>query len=450
MSDYDVDLFIVGAGSGGVRAARVAAGLGARVAVAEDKQLGGTCVNLGCIPKKLLVYAAHFAEDFEDAGKYGWTVGAPAFDWARLLESKDREIARLNEVYGRLLDEAGVERIVGRAALVDPHTVDVGGRRIRARYILVATGGRPMRPALEGEELGITSDEAFHLKELPRRVAVVGGGYIATEFAGILHGLGSQVTQLYRGSLFLRGFDADVRAALATAMRHKGIDLRFDVGIERLTRSGSELSLELGDGSSVACDVVLFAVGRTPNAPSGLAAAGVALSQRGAVIVDELSRSSVESIYAVGDVTDRVALTPVALAEGTAVARTLFAGEPTRPDHHLIPSCVFSQPALGTVGLTEDQARRLHPHIDIYRSHFRPLKNTVSGRNEYSVMKLVVDADSDRVLGIHVLSPDAGEIVQGFAVAMKMGVTKAQLDATIGIHPTAAEELVTLRTRAST
>jgi glutathione reductase (NADPH) len=447
VAEHDFDLFIIGAGSGGVRAARVAAGFGARVAVAEERYLGGTCVNAGCIPKKLFVYASHYAEDFEDAHGYGWLSQRPAFDWKRLVTNKDREITRLNGVYAKLLDDAGVTRIEGRATVIDRHRVEIGGRTISAQYLLIATGGRPFMPTCEGGELGITSDEVFHLEELPKRIVIVGGGYIATEFSCIFHGLGSKVTQLYRGPLFLRGFDNDVRTTLAEDMRKKGIDVRFDSHIDRLSR-GEHLRAELGDGSAIDCDAVLFAVGRVPNTRGlGLEEIGVELAGNGAIIVDVFSRSSVESIYAIGDVTDRIALTPVAIAEGTAVARSLFGGAPTQPDHENVPTCMFSQPAVGAVGLTEAQARERFPHVDIYRSRFRALKHTLTGRQEFTMMKLCVDADSDRVVGIHVVGADAGEIVQGFAVALKMGLTKVQLDATIGIHPTAAEELVTMRTK---
>ena len=448
MPDYDFDLFILGAGSGGVRAARVAASYGARVAVAEERYLGGTCVNVCCIPKKLLVYASHYAEDFEDARAYGWRSERPAFDWRTLIDNKDREIARLNTVYGRLLDESGAERIDGRATIVDRHTVEIAGRRIRAHYLLVATGGRPFMPSCQGADLAISSDEVFHLKELPNRIVVCGGGYIATEFACIFHGLGSKVTQLYRGPLFLRGFDEDVRTTLAEDMRQKGIDLRFDANISGIERHATGLRARLNDGAHVDADVVLFAIGRVPNTRGlGLDEVGVELDGNGAVIVDAFSCSSVESIYAVGDVTDRIALTPVALAEGAAVARTLFAGQPTQPDHEAVPTCMFSQPPVAMVGLTEADARHRYAHVDVYRTRFRSLKHTLTGRAEITMMKLCVDADTDRIVGIHVVGPEAGEIVQGFAVALKMGATKAQLDATIGIHPTAAEELVTMRTK---
>jgi glutathione reductase (NADPH) len=446
MARYDYDLFTIGAGSGGVRASRMSAGFGARVAVAEERQLGGTCVNAGCIPKKLFVYAAHFREDFEDAAGFGWTVGERRFDWPALLRNKDSEIARLNGVYAKLLDDAGVERIEGHARIVDPHTLEVEGRRITAENILVATGSWPSVPEVEGVEHAITSNEAFHLDRLPRRAIIVGGGYIAVEFAGIFHGLGIDVAQLYRGPLFLRGFDDDVRATLAVEMAKKGVDLRFDAKVAKIAKRGSGLLATLEDGSTVEADLILYATGRLPlTRDLGLAEACVELNAKGAVVVDAYSRSSVESIWAVGDATDRINLTPVAIAEGMALARTLYGGEPTRADHEDVPSAVFSQPAIGTVGLTEAEAKERYADVDVYRSRFRPLKHTLSGRDEQTLLKLVVDRASDRVVGCHMVGPDAGEIVQGLAIAVRCRATKAQFDATIGIHPTSAEEFVTMR-----
>ena len=446
MTPTDYDLFTIGAGSGGVRASRVSAGLGARVAVAEERYLGGTCVNAGCIPKKLLVYASHFREDFEDAAGFGWQVPSREFTWNELLANKDREIARLNGVYADLLDDAGVERIEGRARVLDPHTVEVDGRRVTAENILVATGGWPVVPPVPGAEHAITSNEAFHLEQLPNRVIVVGGGYIAVEFAGIFQGLGSQVVQLYRGPLFLRGFDDDVREVLAEEMRKKGVDLRFDARVIRIERVGDGVRAHLDDGTALDADCILYATGRAPlTADLGLEAAGVSLGPRGEVIVDAFSRSTVPSIWAIGDVTDRVNLTPVAIREGMALARTLFAGEPTAADRSGVPSAVFSQPAVGTVGLTETEARELHGEVDVYRSRFRTLKHTLTGRGETALLKLVVEPLSDRVLGCHMVGPEAGEIVQGLGIALKCGATKAQFDATVGIHPTTAEEFVTLR-----
>jgi glutathione reductase (NADPH) len=449
MLSYDFDLFTIGAGSGGVRAARVAASYGARVAVAEERHLGGTCVNVGCVPKKLLVYAAHFAEDFEDAEGFGWRVSRPTFDWAELIARKNAEIARLNGIYRDLLEGAGVEIVEGRARLRDPHTLTVGGRTITARHVLIATGGWPKVPDVPGREHVITSNEAFFLDRLPRRVVIVGGGYIAVEFAGIFAGLGTDVVQLYRGPLFLRGFDDDLRRGLALEMPKKGVDLRFGSDVLRIDHDGGERVLTLTDGGTLRADIVMYATGRAPNsADLGLEAVGVALAANGAVVVDAYSKTSVETIYAVGDCTDRLNLTPVAIREGQAVADTLFGGKPTRADHALVPTAVFSQPPIGTVGLSEEQARTGGAVIDVYRTSFRPMKHTLTGRDERTLMKLVVDRASDRVLGAHMLGADAPEIIQGIAVALRCGARKADFDATVGIHPTAAEEFVTLRTRA--
>ena len=450
MAQYDYDLFSIGAGSGGVRASRVAAGFGARVAVAEERYLGGTCVNVGCIPKKLLVYASHYSEDFEDAAAYGWTVSQRRFDWTPLIENKNREIARLQGVYRELLEQAGVERIEGRACIVDPHTVRVGDRRFTAEHILVATGGWPSVPETPGIEHAITSNEAFHLTELPRRVILVGGGYIAVEFASIFNGLGVETVQLYRGPLFLRGFDDDVRRALAEEMRGKRIDLRFNLNVQKIEKTNASVVATLTDGSTLEADQIMYATGRLPATRDlGLVEAGVELNSKGAVIVDEYSRSTVPSIWAIGDVTDRIKLTPVAIHEGIALAQTLFGNRPTKPDHEDIPSAVFSQPPIGAVGLTEARARERYREIEIYRSHFRPLKHTLTGRDEKTMLKLIVDRTSNRVVGAHMVGPDAGEIIQGIAIAVKCRATKAQFDATIGIHPTTAEEFVTLRTPVS-
>jgi glutathione reductase (NADPH) len=449
MSDYDYDLFTIGAGSGGVRASRLSSEFGARVAVAEERYLGGTCVNAGCIPKKLLVYASHYGSDFEDSAAYGWTLGSRSFDWAALIENKDREIERLNGVYARLLDAAGVERIEGRARVVAPHTVAVGERRFTVANILVATGSWPNVPDVPGVEHAITSNEAFHLKSLPERVAIVGGGYIAVEFAGIFHGLGVETVQLYRGPLFLRGFDDDVRSVLAEEMRKGGIDLRFEATVERIEKTGSGLVATLNDGSAVEVDQILYATGRLPlTGDLGLEEAGVELDPKGAVVVDAYSRSSIPSIWAIGDATDRINLTPVAIHEGIALANTLFNDRPTTPDHEDVPSAVFSHPPIGTVGLTETEARERYGEVEIYRSRFRPLRHTLTGRDETTLMKLIVDRPSDRVVGAHMVGPDAAEILQGLAIAVKCRATKAQFDATIGIHPTAAEEFVTMRSPA--
>jgi len=446
MAEFDYDLFTIGAGSGGVRASRMSAAFGARVAVAEDKHLGGTCVNVGCIPKKLLVYASHYGTDFEDAAAYGWNLGPRTFDWARLIANKDREIARLNGVYGSILEKNGVELLNGTAHVLDAHTIEIGGRRVTARYVLIATGGLPFVPPGPGSDLAITSNEIFSLPARPERVLIVGGGYIAVEFAGILHGMGSQVTQIYRGNLFLRGFDDDVRTVLAEEMRKQRIDLRFGTDLVSIERRGGALAATLGDGSVLEVDQVLSATGRLPNTKGlGLEAAGVELDAFGAVRVDELSCSSAPNIYAVGDVTNRINLTPVAIHEGAAVATTLFGGKPTCPDHSDVPSAVFSHPNIGSVGLTEAQARHQYAELAIYKARFKPLKHTLTGRDETTLMKLVVDRATDRVVGCHMVGPDAGEIVQGLAIAIKCKATKAQFDATIGIHPTAAEEFVTMR-----
>ena len=443
---YDYDFFVMGAGSGGVRAARIAAGHGARVAVAENSDLGGTCVNVGCVPKKLLVYASHFVHDFEDARGFGWTIGENRFDWPRLIANKNAEILRLNGIYKTMLDGAGVEIITGTATLTDAHTVVVDGKSHTAEYILVAVGGWPTVPDIPGKEHAITSNEVFFLGEMPKRIVVVGGGYIAVEFAGIFNGLGSRVTQLYRGPQFLRGFDDDVRVFLAGEMRKKGVDLQFNANIARIERNGDVLLAELEDGGEIETDLIMYATGRAPNARGiGLEEAGVALDAKGAVMVDDYFKTSVESIYAIGDVIDRVALTPVAIAEGMVLAGNLFKNESRMADYEDIPTAVFCQPNIGTVGLTEVQARAKYGALDVYTSSFKPMKHTLTGGDEKTFMKLIVDRASDRVVGFHMVGPDAGEMTQGIGVAIKCGATKAQFDATIGIHPTAAEEFVTMR-----
>ena len=446
MEQYDFDLFTIGAGSGGVRASRMAASYGARVGVAEERRLGGTCVNVGCIPKKLMVYAAHFAEDFEDSLAYGWDRAEGSFDWSTLIANKDREIERLNGIYRRILETNGVEIFEARATVVDPHTVRVGEREITARHILVATGGWPRRPEVPGGELAITSNEFFELARLPQRVLVVGGGYIAVELAGILNGLGSDVVQIYRGPLFLRGFDEDVRTTLAAEIRKKGIELHFEKDLTGIERGPDGLTVRLNDGGSLEVDEVLCAIGRVPlTAGLGLEEAGVRLGAGGAIEVDSWGATSVPSIHAIGDVTDRINLTPVAIHEAMCLAATLFDGRPTIPDHEDVASAVFSQPAVGSVGLTEEEARHRYGAVSIFRSSFRALRHTLTGRDEKTMMKLIVDEASDRVVGVHMVGPEAGEIIQGLAVAVKCGATKAQFDATIGIHPTAAEEFVTMR-----
>ncbi|HEX5093826.1 MAG TPA: glutathione-disulfide reductase [Burkholderiales bacterium] len=444
---HDFDLFTIGGGSGGVRASRVAASYGARVALAEPGRFGGTCVNVGCIPKKLFAYAAHYREDFEVAKSFGWALGDAKFDWRTLLANKDREIARLNGVYESVLVKAGVTILRARATVVDPHTVEVDGRRLTARHILVATGSWPTVPEIPGRELAITSNEAFFLEKLPRRALVVGGGYVALEFASIFNGLGVDTTVAYRGPRLLRGFDADLGERLAGEMRKKGVSIRLQANPARLEK-GIRVAYE--DGSTQEVDLVLFATGRRPNtAGLGLEAAGVRLAADGAVVVNEYSCSTVASIHAIGDVTNHLNLTPVATAEAMWLARTLFRGEPTPVDHDNVPTAVFSDPNVATVGLPEDEARRRFGEVHIYKTAFRALKHTLGGSEERTFMKLVVDAATQRVVGAHMIGPDAGEIIQGLAIAVKLGATKAQFDATIGIHPTAAEEFVTMRERAS-
>ena len=448
---FDVDLFTIGGGSGGVRASRVSASYGARVAIAESGRFGGTCVNVGCIPKKLFSYAAHFREDFEIARSFGWTVGEPRFHWPTLLANKDREIARLNGVYERVLALAGVEILRGRATLADPHTVEIEGRRISAKHILVATGSWPTVPDIPGREHAITSNEAFHLERLPRRALVVGGGYIAVEFASIFNGLGVLTTLSYRGKRLLRGFDGEIGERLGEEMTAKGVRIHFGSEPARIAkRSDGSLEVHYGDGTSEVTDLVLFATGRRPNSANlGLEAAGVKLAADGAVLVDKYSRTSVESIHAIGDVTNRINLTPVATAEAMWLARTLFKGEPTAVDHDHVPTAVFAHPNVATVGLSEERAREKFGAVDVYKAGFRALKLTMGDRTERTFMKLVVDRASQVVVGAHMVGSDAGEVIQGIAIAVKLGATKAQFDATIGIHPTAAEEFVTLRERVS-
>ena len=447
MSDHDYDFFVIGAGSAGVRAARIAGQLGARVGIAEDRFFGGTCVNIGCVPKKLFVYASHFADEFEDAAGFGWTVGERSFDWPTLIASKNAEIDRLNGIYERILKNAGVTIFQARATVAGPNTVSIAGKTVTADHILVSTGGKPFVPDLRGREHAAISDDMFYLERFPERIVVVGGGYIAVEFAGIMNGLGAQVTQLYRGPHFLRGFDDDLRHFLCDEMRKKGIDVRFNATVERIEKRSGDYCVELADGSEIAADLVLYATGRIANSENlGLEEAGVELAANGAIVVDNEFRSSVPSIRAIGDVIDRVQLTPVALGEGMWLARHLFGDAPAEPfDYECIPSAVFSQPALGTIGLTEAAARNRLREVDVFISEFRALKHTLSGSEERMLMKLVVDRASDRVVGAHMAGPESGEIIQGLAIAMKMGATKAQFDATVGIHPTAAEEFVTMR-----
>lgn len=446
MPQYDYDLFTVGAGSGGVRASRFAANFGARVGVAEERYLGGTCVNVGCIPKKLFSYASHFSEDFEDAEAYGWSVGARSFDWTKLVANKDAEIGRLNGVYDRLLRAAGVDVFEERATIVDPHTVRMGARTVTAERILVATGGWPVVPDIQGKELAITSNEAFHLDKPPEKIVIVGGGYIAVEFAGIFNGLGVDVTQIYRGPTFLRGFDDDVRHFLADEMRKKGVDLRFNQNVACIEKSGDGLAALLETGREIPADAVMYCTSRAPLSRGfGLEEIGVEMRGNGAVVVDDYFQTSVPSVYALGDVIDRVQLTPVALEEGMAIANTLFNDTPTTVDYANIATAVFSNPNIGAVGMTELQAREKFGRPRIFASDFTPLKHTMTGSEERTFMKLIVHCDNDKVLGLHMVGPDAGEIVQGMAIALKCGATKAQFDATVGIHPTLAEEFVTMR-----
>jgi len=443
---YDYDLFVIGAGSGGVRAARMAAGFGAKVAVAEDRYMGGTCVNVGCVPKKLYVYASEFSRSFSDARNFGWDSSKPAFNWATLRDNKKREISRLNGIYSRLLEGVKAEVIDGRARIVDAHTVAVGERTFSAGKILVATGGWPHIPRFPGSELAISSNEIFDLEHFPQRLVIVGGGYIAVEFAGIFNGLGSQVTQLYRGPLFLRGFDADIRAHAAREIARTGVDLRFEVNVESIARGANGLVLALTDGSSIEADTVLYATGRKANIDGlGLENVKVEVNEFGNVVADGEYRTAEPSIFALGDVTGGMELTPVALAEGMSFARRQFGGLENIVDYDFIPTAVFCQPNIGTVGFTEEQARARFGHIRLFKSTFKPMKHTISGREEQTFMKLVVDKATDRVVGAHMVGPDAGEIMQGFAIAMRAGASKALFDTTIGIHPTAAEEFVTMR-----
>ncbi|MBW7849555.1 MAG: glutathione-disulfide reductase [Rhodospirillales bacterium] len=446
MPSYDYDLITIGAGSGGVRASRMAAAYGARVAICEESRVGGTCVIRGCVPKKLLVYGAHFAEDFADAAGYGWTVGETAFDWARLVSRKNAEIDRLNGIYMRILREAGVTLLEGRARLADPHTVEIGGRRHTAERILIAVGAWPNLPAIPGIEHAITSNEALDLMSLPERIVIVGGGYIAVEFAGIFSALGTRVTQVVRADTILRGFDQDARIALATEMQRKGVEIRCESVVRSIEKTEAGYSLRLAGSDVIEADLVMYATGRAPKTRDlGLEEAGVALNDTGAVVVDEWSRTSLPHIHAVGDCTDRMNLTPVAIAEARALVETLYNNNPTRMDYDNVPSAVFSQPPLATVGLTETAARRRYGRVSVFVSRFKPMKNTLSGREERTMMKLVVDRDTDRVVGAHMVGPDAPEIIQGVAIALKCGATKRQFDATVGIHPTAAEEFVTMR-----
>jgi glutathione reductase (NADPH) len=451
---FDFDLFVIGAGSGGVRAARVSAQMGARVAIAEEDKFGGTCVVRGCIPKKLLVYASGFAEEFEDSRGFGWTVEGAHFDWPTLIANKDKDIARISGVYRSVLENAGVKIFEDRAVLADAHSIQLKktGRIVTAETILIATGGHPSRePQAAGTEFCITSDEAFHLEKFPESIVIVGGGYIAVEFAHIFHGLGAEVTLMYRGPKVLRGFDEDLRDCLHATMRKRGIRLMPETALPRFQPLDGKVRVDTMLGETVIADQAMLAIGRKPNTRGlGLDITGVATRPTGHIEVDLYSRTSVPNIYAIGDVTGRIDLTPVALHEAMAFASTVFGGTPVAPDHMLVATAVFTRPEIGTVGLTEEKALTRGHTIDIYKTSFRPLKHTLSGRDERSMMKLVVDVRTDKVLGCHIFGPDAGEMIQLVAIALKMGATKAQFDATVAVHPTMAEELVTIRTKTAT
>jgi glutathione reductase (NADPH) len=451
MADYDVDLFVIGAGSGGVRAARIAAGYGAKVMVAEEYRVGGTCVIRGCVPKKILVYASRFADEFEDAAAFGWTLSDPSFDWAHLIANKDREIARLEAAYVSTLERNKVEIVRSRAVIEDPHTIQLAdGKRVRADKILVATGGAPSMGAnIAGLEHVISSNDAFHLKKLPPRILIQGGGYIAVEFACIFANLGSKVTLVYRRDNILRGFDDDLRAFLRTDMEKNGIKIITQQTVNAVEKVDHGYCVELTDNAEMVVDAVMFATGRHPNIKGiGLEAVGVKIADNGGIAVDEYSRTNVESIYAVGDVTNRINLTPVAIREGHAFADTVFGGKSIRVDHTNVPTAVFTSPELGTIGLTETQAVEKLGVVDIYKTSFRPMKYGMAGRDSRMFMKLVVDGTNDRVVGCHIAGPEAGEMIQLVGIAVKMGATKADFDATMAVHPTMAEEIVTLREKA--
>lgn len=447
----DVDLFVIGGGSGGVRAARIASGYGARVMVAEEYRVGGTCVIRGCVPKKLLVYASRYSEEFEDAAGFGWTVPESSFSWEKLIANKDKEIARLEHAYTSNLEKAKVEIIKDRAVIVDQHTIKLvkSGETIKTKTILIATGGAPsLGKDIEGREHIISSNEAFHLKELPKRILIQGGGYIAVEFAGIFNGLGSEVTLVYRGDNILRGFDDELRAHLRTEMEKRGIKIVTKNIVEAVEQVDHGLCVQLSNHEGLMVDKVMFATGRRPNiAGLGLEAVGVKLGQTGGIAVNEYSQTSVPNVYAVGDVTDRINLTPVAIREGHAFADTVFGNKPTRVDHSNVPTAVFSEPECGVIGMTEAQAACDLPKVDVYKTTFRPMKATLSGRDTRTFMKLLVDGSTDQIVGCHIVGPDAGEMIQLVGIAMKMKATKADFDATMAVHPTAAEELVTMRTK---
>ena len=446
---YDYDLFVIGAGSGGVRASRIAASHGARVGICEDYRVGGTCVIRGCVPKKLLVYGSKFTHEFEDAPAFGWTMTAPSLSWPTLRDNVNKEVDRLNAVYLRLLDGAGVKLHMGRGRLMDRHTIQVGEETVTAEKILIATGGHPVIPSIPGCELAITSNEAFHLKELPRRIAIVGAGYIAVEFAGIFKGLGVEVDLVLRRDRVLRGFDEECRTAVHESLKESGIRMRTETEIGRIVQKGDNGPFEVNTplGGMFETDLVMYATGRAPNTKGiGLEKVGVQLDKVGAIAVDEWSKTTAENIWAVGDVTDRINLTPVAIMEGHCFADTVFGNKPRKPDHRGVPSAVFCQPEMANVGLTEEEAKRTLGELRIFTAAFRPMKYTLSGRQQRTFMKLIVEAGTDRVVGAHMVGDDAAELLQGLAVAIKAGATKAHFDATVGIHPTAGEEFVTMRT----
>ncbi len=446
MSSHDFDLLVIGAGSGGVRASRIAAGHGARVAVAEEYRVGGTCVIRGCVPKKLLVYGAHFAEDLDDARQYGWQIDGKAFNWATLRDNVAAEVDRLNGLYQNTLDNNKVTTLLGHATITGPNSVDIGGTTHTAGTILIASGARPFIPDVPGAEHGITSNEVFHLPELPKRLVIAGAGYIGTEFAGVFHALGSDVTIINRSETILRGWEPALADRLLQISMAKGINFKLNCRLERVEKTDAGLTLHFSDGKSIETDVLVWALGRVPNTEGlGLESAGVALTAGGAVAVDARNATNVPGIFAVGDVTDRVQLTPVAIREGHAFADTQFGNKPWTVDYDAIPSAVFSNPPLGSVGLTEAQARNAYGDVKIYTSDFRPMKNVLAGRNERALYKLIVDTASDRVVGAHMIGPDAPEILQAVAIAVKAGLTKAQFDATMALHPTMSEELVLMR-----
>lgn len=452
MSNYDYDLFVVGAGSGGVRTARMAATEGVKVAIAEQSKPGGTCVNVGCVPKKLYVHAAEYGASFLQAPGFGWQSQAPLFDWPILRDNKTETISKLNGMYGEMLVNAGVEMIAGHARLLDAHRVEVNGKKFSAARILLATGVQPSLPEIQGQEHLLSSDQIFDLEILPKRMLIVGGGYIATEFAGIFHGLGVDVTQIYRRELFLRGFDTEIREFVAKQMQKKGIDLRFNCDFEKVIKEANgSFTVSLKDGSTLQTDLILAATGRKPNTRNlGLETVGVELDQKGAVIVDDFYQTNIPSIYALGDLIDRMQLTPVALAEGMTLVKHLYNGGTEPLDYSLIPTTVFSQPNIGTVGLTEEEAIEQYPQIDVYSTNFRSLKHALSGSGERVLMKLLVDPATDKVIGAHMAGEGAGETIQGIAIALKAGATKTHFDKTIGIHPTSAEEFVTMRSKTRT